>query len=251
MQYGRVYGRIMLLFHILSVRRIDSVIGVSFAVTENLKKKFLIKNTLTIQNGVDTDIFSTDKSCQSKGLRLMHSIPLKSNVWICSGPLLARKDPLFLIKAWKTLYRSNQTMYLVLIGDGVLMDACRKEAKAEDNILILGGVGVVSDYLKMADYYVSASKAEGLPNAALEAIACGLPTVLSDIEPHKELSKTLNEVSSIFKIGNIESLKKSVSSILHKDKLKLSLIARKVAVERFGAKKMSLDYQKIYNQKVK
>lgn len=45
----------------------------------------------------------------------------------------------------------------------------------------------VGTYFQSADIFLSASRTEGMPYAVLEAAYCGLPLVLSSIEPHKEL----------------------------------------------------------------
>lgn len=46
----------------------------------------------------------------------------------------------------------------------------------------------VGAYYRSADIFLSASRTEGMPYAVLEAAYCGLPVVLSDIAPHRELS---------------------------------------------------------------
>ena len=48
-------------------------------------------------------------------------------------------------------------------------------------MLFVGGCAVNNNYLRAADYYVSASRTEGMPLGVLEAMAEGLPLLLSDI----------------------------------------------------------------------
>jgi glycosyltransferase involved in cell wall biosynthesis len=61
-------------------------------------------------------------------------------------------------------------------------------ATAADRVRFLGGVerDVLVDMLRSADIYVSMSRSDGTSTALLEALACGLFPVLSDIPQHHE-----------------------------------------------------------------
>jgi glycosyltransferase involved in cell wall biosynthesis len=56
----------------------------------------------------------------------------------------------------------------------------------------------VSPLLKAADLFVFPSRREGLPNAVLEALGIGLPCILSDIEPLREIAATNAEAKIRF-----------------------------------------------------
>ena len=76
---------------------------------------------------------------------------------------------------------------LLFAGDGPLARACKGLAGGDPRIHFLGQISNVQDYLQVADVFVSAALSEGLPNTVLEAMASGLPTVLSDIPAHREI----------------------------------------------------------------
>lgn len=58
----------------------------------------------------------------------------------------------------------------------------------KDRVVFEGFSPRVPSWLLAADLFVSASRAEGNPNAVIEAMACETPLVLSDIQEHRELA---------------------------------------------------------------
>lgn len=59
----------------------------------------------------------------------------------------------------------------------------------DDSVRFLGRLDEpqVIQALQSSNLFINLSEGEGLPNAVIEAMACGLPTLLSDIPPHREL----------------------------------------------------------------
>lgn len=60
--------------------------------------------------------------------------------------------------------------------------------------------------LAQAAAYVSASELEGMPLALLEAMAFGVPTVLSDIPPHREVMGDVQGYDLFFPVGDVAAL---------------------------------------------
>ena len=104
---------------------------------------------------------------------------------VCAGSLIARKNCLSVVRAVRNVDAPN--LVAIFVGGGVLEAELRRAAHGDPRIRFTGHVNDVARYLQAADFFVSASRSEGMPSAVLEAIACGLPLVLSDIEPHREL----------------------------------------------------------------
>ena len=68
-------------------------------------------------------------------------------------------------------------------------------------------IGHVQEYLGASNYFISASLAEGLPNSVLEAMACGLPCILSNIPPHVEIHEMNKDSSLMFDIKDVKGLR--------------------------------------------
>lgn len=145
-----------------------------------------------IPNGVDTEKFSpSENKAEMERLRSALGLPEQAVV-ICSvGAIHPRKGTDLLVKAWAALVRKVDNLHLLLIGPRFDqqrkelhafrkdIDAAIKKSGRADNIHFAGQIDNVDEYLKASDLFVFPSKKEGMPNAVLEAMASGLPAILT------------------------------------------------------------------------
>lgn len=101
------------------------------------------------------------------------------------GRLSEEKDLPTLLAAFKFIVQEVPSE-LLIVGDG----PCREPLAASAEKLPVKFLSFRRDVEQIypaLDLFVSVSKAEGLPNSVLEAQSYGVPCILSDIAPHREL----------------------------------------------------------------
>ena len=246
MTYGTVIGRLMASIHMRALRKFDMCVGVSQAVRNNIMDYYYINNSGIIHNGVDTDIYNKVSLEEKQQFRKQLNLPQKAKIWISSGHLSIRKDPVAIIDAFIEKYRNNMQAVLVFLGSGELETVVKRKICEHKNIILRGVVNNVSDYLKAGDFFVSASHAEGLPISVIEAMACGLPVLLSDIEPHKEIVEMNPAIGKTYLLGSEQSLINAFDCLERVDYKVMSNSAYELVVKELSAKVMSEKYQKIY-----
>lgn len=107
-------------------------------------------------------------------------------VLIHSGRLSERKNGDVLLRAFAAARRAlpDQDPLLVFAGDGPergRLEALSASLELEGAVEFLGFRDAIERELQAADLLVLASRVEGLPNALLEGMACGLPAVVTRI----------------------------------------------------------------------
>jgi glycosyltransferase involved in cell wall biosynthesis len=96
-----------------------------------------------------------------------------------------------LAKAFVTVARQRENVSLLLLGGGSQGTAIRKillGGGAEDRVSFPGHINNTDlpRYYRMADLYISPSHVDGSSVSLMEALACGLPCLVSDIPANKE-----------------------------------------------------------------
>ena len=177
-------------------RKVKKVVGVSDAVkrfcVEEVgmpeKKVCVIKNGIEVKNNVR-------KREATKELRILSL-----------ASLYPHKNHEYLIRAIADLKGQTDIPFKVgVIGDGPCMaDLYLKsvELGLRDNIIWYGAVwqaDIVQGIIEQSDVFVSASKYEGFPISILEGMSKGLPMILSDIAPHREVA---GEKAMYFKLDD-------------------------------------------------
>jgi glycosyltransferase involved in cell wall biosynthesis len=179
-QWSRTRGRSVLRRAML---RNCHFVAISGEIERELARFGVPADRLTrLASGVDTSTFSPGRWEQHERL------PARPRV-LFLGRLHPQKNLLRLIEAWPAV-RQRVAASLILAGDGPqrteLGTACERLGVA-DSVYFIGAVKNPADYLRAADVFVLPSVAEGMSNSLLEAMAVGLPVIVSNIAGNTDL----------------------------------------------------------------
>lgn len=179
-----------------------------------------------IPNGVDSDYFE-DRSVR---------IPGKAAHILCVARLVRRKGQPVLLEAVRRLLDRNFPVTLTLVGDGDEEDEYRQVAARLDIGHIVTFSGYVDrDNIKRfyhaADIFVLPSENEGMSVAMLEALACGLPTVITEVGGLEHV----REAVITFPRGDVQALENLlIALITNPDEMR-----RRAALSRAAALRLS------------
>ncbi|MCP1338545.1 glycosyltransferase family 4 protein [Idiomarina sp. M1R2S28] len=250
MTYGSFKGKLLELAQLKALREMSAVCGVSKAVTQNLIQYYGLKNVTCVLNGVDTERYNPVSSAVKKEFRERLDLPVSDYQFVSTGHLSGRKNPARLIKAFKEAFGESEEVSLVLVGGGELESECKLLAK-DLNIHFTGRVTNVSDYLAASDCFVSASLAEGMPNAALEAMASGLPVILSDIPPHKEIFELNSNVGYQFRLNELDELALKLKNMTSNNRNSYTAALSNIIDSELSADVMASRYMSLYQSTLK
>lgn len=231
-KFGKLKGGLMAKKQLGYFRKLN-VVSCSKSINNQLNQVGI--ESEVIQNGVDLDLYSPisrdNSSCGAKK-------------FITVGSLISRKNNRTIVEAFNLL---GAGFHLLVVGDGPEMEAL-KELSKNVNIVFSGNSTEVNGLLRQSDCFISASSAEGLPNAVLEALSCDLPVILSDIEPHREIVDNSIFESLIFDVFDPKALQEKILTFVEKKDHFLGK-GRELVSSRFSSFQMSKKYQDLYLKK--
>jgi glycosyltransferase involved in cell wall biosynthesis len=133
-------------------------------------------------NGIDLEPFADDKKRAARLMvRRALGIPEDALVIMNIGRFSREKGQMTMLRAFERVLGAEPGARLrsVFCGDGVLIEEAKAFAAGRGirHCFFPGRVQDVQTWLCSADIYVMPSDFEGMPNAMMEAMACGLPCV--------------------------------------------------------------------------
>lgn len=171
---------------------LDCIITASTATKDLLLQMGVKSKIEVIPNGVDLTRFRPARNTSERlGIRQHLGIDVHSQVILSIGAIHPRKGTDLLLEAWVSLASRFPNLHLYLAGMRHDLNApelahfrerlgslvCK--SNASDRVHFIGYTEDVENYLKASDLLVFPSHREGMPNAVLEAMASGLPCVLT------------------------------------------------------------------------
>lgn len=153
------------------------------------KTKFRKTKHIEYVPGVGVDINKFSDVVIDRGLKRKEiGVPEDAFLLISVGELNKNKNHQIVIKALKEL--NNTNVHYIICGVGSMRDQLTQLIQKyglEDQIKLLGYRQDIPELLKASDVFVFPSKREGLPVSLMEAMACGLPSVVTRIRGNVDL----------------------------------------------------------------
>ncbi|WP_313662510.1 glycosyltransferase [Streptomyces griseoloalbus] len=175
-----------------------------------------------IPNGIDPERFRpAPADAVRAGLAPLAGLRAESPLAVCVGRLCRQKGQDVLLRAWHTVVRTVPDARLVLVGDGPDRDRLRAAAPA--SVLFVGSVADASHWYQAADLVVLPSRWEGMALAPLEAMACGRPVVVTDVDGARESLPPDFAPRCLVPPENPEALAAAVGALLLDPPLRASL----------------------------
>ncbi len=195
-----------------------------FAVADSLKRHVVDlgadkEKIQVVGNGVDTERFAPQSQ---EAARTRLGLPVDAKVLVTVGGLVERKGFHRVIELMPALLEQYPALYYLVVGGACAEGDWRErlETQAKDlgvaqRVLFLGSV--VPDELcwplSAADLFVLPTANEGWANVFLEAMACGLAVVTSDVGGNPEVV-CRDELGTIVPFGQPEALRGGIAAAL-------------------------------------
>lgn len=219
-------------------------------ITNNAYKKYKNINKrmmcTQIYNGIDVGLFKPMDVDRSEKLVLIHTRLAKVFK-------LTTEPKLFFKVARKVTSRHPDVKFVILASQiqlvyNEVVDLIKKNGVWDNCIIIpaLSGVELVK-YINKAWVWFYPMNVDNFPFSVLEAMACGVPIVSSNIVGLSEMMKH-NKHGLLCKPGDINTYVSNICKLLdnREEANRLGVNARKRAVDTFSIKTMTMHYENLY-----
>lgn len=175
-----------------TLERIDALVTVSEAMRRTAIADFGAppERVHTVVNGFNTGVFHPR---DRREVRQRLGIDADARVIVYVGRLVESKGLRELLAAFAALSGTDPSLRLALVGEGVMRDELERMVQSQPvlqgRVLMPGGMepAQVAEWISASDLLTLPSWSEGYPNVVVEALACGVPVVATDVGGTREI----------------------------------------------------------------
>ena len=228
-----------------SINKSDGVTAVSESLKQETLSYFDIQNEIkVIHNFIDFDRFSkTNKDHFKKAIA-----PNGEKIITHTSNFRKVKRIEDVVYVFKKIYEKIPSK-LMLIGDGPerrnMEDLCRKIGLCHE-IRFLGKQDAIEELLAVSDLFIMPSQSESFGLAALEAMACEVPVISTNVGGLPEVN-IHGKTGYLSNVGDVDDMAKNAIDILSNDeKLKQFRKNAKAQAELFDIDNILPQYEEYY-----
>lgn len=226
---------------------VDNTVTVSEAVRHRLVREYRYpaEKTVTIYNGIDLTPFSDRTAPQGRPVNACDSDQTVGIICIARLSPVKRID--VLLDALALLVKIEKDWACTIVGGGPLESELVKKAQSlglGSRVRFTGHVENVRSYMEAADLAVLSSDKEGLPLSLVEAMACGLPCVVTDVGGNREVVQH-GKTGLIVEAGSPKQLAEGIAYLVDhaEERRNMGRAARCSVYERFNLDRMTKEYK--------
>ncbi|MGM0503941.1 MAG: glycosyltransferase family 4 protein [Bacteroidota bacterium] len=196
-----------------NINQLDGYIAISEQISEMLKRNGVSDEKIfKIPNGVNINRFKPVSLDEKNKLRKKYKLDNVLTILFVGG-LSARKQPQNLLFAFIQLIEKHNVpdIQIVFLGpdrsNGLEINALKNliaNKRYKDSVYFFVHSDKPEDFYQMADLFCLPSKSEGMSNALLEAMACGIPSVVTPISGSVDLIK--HGINGLYTKGDADDI---------------------------------------------
>jgi glycosyltransferase involved in cell wall biosynthesis len=233
----------MLRFFLKILDKLTSILATSVLVDSYSQREYLISNINLLRSkskvlgygsisGVDENIFKANSEARNS-IREKLNVVNSSLVILFLGRLKKEKGVFELVNAFVDLKHKDKKIVLWFVGDDE--EDLQNDFYFQDNICWIPFTDTPERYMAAADIFCLPSYREGFGSSVIEAAACGIPSVGSNIYGLNDA--IIDDITGILvPVKSVKSLQLALQKLINDKKLReqMGFMAKKRAIEKFS-----------------
>ncbi|RYY58858.1 MAG: glycosyltransferase family 1 protein [Chitinophagaceae bacterium] len=230
----------------MAFRFADRIVVLSGESANYLTEKFkgrAVAKIIVIPNGIDTDKYKP----LTTGHAQVRTLGMQSRLQVI-------KDHPVLLQAFAEVHRQHSGLKLEIAGDGPTMQNLQSitSGLSLSNVVRFHGMlpeNELIGFMHSLDLYIHATFGEMMSTSIMQAMACGLPVIASDVWGVNNMI-TDGQDGLLYQSGNAADLAGRINLLLSDDALRVRLAnaARETAVNRFSKQVLFNRYKELFGQ---